>query len=215
MGTTQVPLVFKAPNGVVYSSDKTMPGGIGKPPPIDKLTKDIQETLNPSRIINRVYIGSDGSKIELFITAGNGRRVFHDPHTCMLGSDAILNDIGIQKLNTGNDTLPIMETRFKKSSEKIETEMYLCYVVQGDVVPSTQDVRTKMIWQTLLGDGGMPSYFFRVTQLTQGTDEKKRSEISNFVEGMWAQIGPIMKGKVEGDKNDPAPVPLTPEEMHP
>ena len=216
IGTTQVPLVFTAPNKVVYTSQTTMTGGgIGKGEPIDKLTKDIQETLNPSRIINREYVGSDGSRIGLFITAGNGRRVFHDPHTCMLGSDAILTDIGILNLNSGNDTVPIMETRFRRTSEHIETEMFMCYVVQGDVVPSTQDVRTKMIFQTLFGDGGMPSYFFRVTQLSPGTEEQRRAEIQNFVEGMWAQIGPVLKGKVSGDPNDPAPVPLSPDEMHP
>ena len=207
LGTTQVPREFTAPNGVVYKVIDT--------PDYDKLTKAIQETLNPSRIVNRVYEGSDGSRLGLFITAGNGRRVFHDPHTCMMGSDSILDDIQMLNLKTENDVLPIMETRVRRTQEKEQAEMFICYAVQGEIVPRTEDVRNRMILQTLLGDGGMPSYFFRVTQMSLGTDEAKRAQITNFVEGMWNQIGPILRGKVAGDKNDPPPVPLTPEQMHP
>jgi exosortase len=139
----------------------------------DKLSREVQETLNPSRVISRVYRGSDGSTIELFITAGNGRKVFHDPHTCMLGGDAVLNDIGEIDIPSAAGPVRVLETRFRTASQPDETEMLICYVVDGKMVPRTEDVRNHIILQTLFGDGGKPSYWMRVTQRTAGTDRDR------------------------------------------
>lgn len=198
ISTKQVPKQFEW-NGVTYS---LVPSDMN-----DTLTKDVLETLNPTRIISRTYTGSDGSSLNLFITAGNGRKVFHDPHTCMLGSDAVLRDIQELHIDTKAGTLEVLETRFKKTQQVQETEMLICYVVEGKMVPSTTDVRNRIILQTVFGDSGMPSYSFRVTQNKQGTSEDRRKEIIDFTAGIWSQIGPIMKGEVKGEYEPPPVAP--------
>jgi exosortase len=206
---SQVPMEFVAPGSkpgsqVVYTAAEN--------PNNDKLTKEVQETLNPNRVISRVYHGSDASTIELFITAGNGRKVFHDPHTCMLGSDAVLTDIGQLDVPSSAGTVRVLETRFKTALSPDQTEMLICYIVDGQMVPRTEDVRNRIIFQTLFGDGGKPSYWMRVTQRSPGTDDEKRMQLIHFVSGMWSRIGPILEGKVPGEPDakpepiaDPAP----------
>jgi exosortase len=191
----QVPMEFTAPGRTPGQVVKYVASDdAGR----DKLTKVVLETLNPSRVISRVYRGSDGSSIELFMTSGSGRHVFHDPHTCMLGSDALLTDVGEIDIPSPNGTVRVLETRFKTGLRPEETEMLVCYLVDGKMVPRTEDVRNRIILQTFFGDGGKPSYWLRVTQRSAGTDEEKRQQAINFVSGLWTQIGPILEGKVPG-----------------
>jgi hypothetical protein len=173
----------------------------------DRLTAVVQETLKPSRVISRIYQGSDGSSIELFITAGNGRKTFHDPHTCMLGSDAELRDQQELTIPSSAGPVRVLETRFKTVTRPDETEMLICYVVDGQMVPHTEDVRNRIILQTLFGDGGKPSYWMRVTQKSPGTDREKREQIINFVSGIWGRIGPVLEGNVKGEP-DTKPEPI-------
>src|SRR5579871_5207901 len=160
IATFQVPKSFVG-NGVNYVMPPTLPD-------IDQLSKEVQEALNPTRIINREYEGSDGSRIQFFLTAGNGRKVFHDPHTCSIGSDAVLSDVGVIDVPTPHGTVRLLESRFKHSGQTIEQEFMFCYFVEGKNVQSTEQVRNKMISQMLFGDAGKPSYFFRCINMAQG-----------------------------------------------
>lgn len=189
VATTDVPLRFTV-DGVTYAVPAE------EQDQIDKLPKAIQEELNPIRVINRDYVGSDGSKIQFFLTAGNGRKVFHDPHTCSLGSDATLRDIGNVDIPGPNGiNMRLLESSFKHTGLPDEYEMMFCYVVEGKIVQRTEQVRNQMIRQMLLGDGGQPSYFFRVFQEQAGTDEQKRQQLKRFISGMWNEIGPILSGQ--------------------
>jgi len=192
----QVPMEFTAPG---RTPGKTVTYTAHDDPGRDKLSKVVLETLSPSRVISRVYQGSDGSSIELFMTSGNGRHVFHDPHTCMLGSDALLTDIGEIDIPSRVGSVRVLETRFKTALQPEETEMLVCYLVDGKMVPRTEDVRNHIIVQTFFGDGGKPSYWLRVTQKSAGTDQEKREQAINFVSGLWEQIGPILEGKAPGE----------------
>jgi exosortase len=171
----------------------------------DKLPKDVQEVLKPSRIVNRTYNSANGH-IGFFLTAGNGRKVFHDPHTCFLGSSAVLRDIRTVDIPTKHGTLRMQESHYKYTDMPDEFIMMFCYVVEGQVVQSTEQVRNKMIWQMLFGDSGKPSYFFRVTQQMPGTEEAFRKQMTEFITGLWNEIGPILLGQ-EAGKEEAAPTP--------
>lgn len=172
----------------------------------DRLPKDVQEVLKPSRIINRMY-NSERGRVQLFMTAGNGRKVFHDPHTCALGANARVVDFQIVDIPTKYGTLRVQESHYKYTETPDEYIMMFCYVVEGTVVQSTEQVRNKMIWQMLLGDSGKPSYFLRVTQRYSGTNSTLRKQMTQFITGLWNDIGPVLTDKAEA-KEDDAPTPL-------
>jgi exosortase len=199
IATFQVPKSFVS-NGVTYTVPPTME--------IDRLSKEVQEALNPTRIINRDYAGSDGSRIQFFLTAGNGRKVFHDPHTCSIGSDAVLSDVGTVDIPTARGTIRVLESRFKRTGQPGEQEFMFCYFVEGKNVQRTEQVRNKMIAQMLFGDSGQPSYFFRCIQEVPGVEPQKRQQLINFITGMYAQIGDILTGKQHGQPDAP-PIPST------
>lgn len=163
----------------------------------DKLPKDVQEVLKPSRVINRIYKSANGG-IQFFMTAGNGRKVFHDPHTCALGSNARVVDVGVVDIPTKYGTIRVQESHYKYTDIPDEFIMMFCYVVEGTVVQRTEQVRNKMIWQMLFGDSGKPSYFLRFTQQLPGTDKAYRNQMIEFISGMWNEVGPVLTGKVPG-----------------
>lgn len=196
IATFQVPSEFTI-DGETWTAEKS--------PDFDKLPKDVQEILNPSRIINRVYNSSNGH-IEFFMTAGSGRKVFHDPHTCLLGSSAMLRDIAVVDIPTKHGTLRVQESHYKYTNSPDEFIMMFCYVVEGQVVQRTEQVRNKMIWQMLFGDSGKPSYFFRVTQRLSGTEPILKEQMTQFITGMWNDIGPILLGQEPGQP-EAAPTP--------
>lgn len=198
IATMQVPKEFTTA-GVTY---KLIPDR-----ETDKLTKAVQEALNPARVINRFYTGSDGSQIQLFITAGNGRKVFHDPHTCSLGSDAVLQDVGTADVPTSDGKITLQESHYHyNSSPNNKFVMMFGYVVDDKVVQRTEQVRNSMILQTFFGDSGKPSYFVRVMQMTPGENQKQREQVTNFVSGLWQNIGPVLLGKAAAI-DEPPPVP--------
>jgi exosortase len=208
IATTQVPSKFVSNDVTWMAAPALMDGGY-----YDKLPKAIQEELNPIRVIDRDYLGSDGARLHFFMTAGNGRRVFHDPHTCALGSDAMLNDVGIVDIPTQHGIVRVQESRYKKVNNPEESEAMYCYIVEDKVVQRTEQVRNSMIWQTFFGDSGKPSYFFRVVQYAQGSDEAKRQQMINFISGMWDQIGPILKGQAPA-RAEPPPTPVANDAPH-
>jgi exosortase len=202
IATSQVPLKLAA-NGVSWS---VLPD-----PTMDKLSPDIQSQLNPRRVVSRHYIGTDGGQMEFFMTAGNGRWTFHDPHNCSLGSDAELQDIGVVSIPTPEGTLPVLEARYHRSGSPDTFEMMFCYVANGKVLQRTEQMHKALVWQTFFGDDGKPSYFLRFTQDAAGTEEEKRAQLQRFIGAMWEQIQPVLTGKVKAIP-EPPPVPISTQE---
>ncbi|HEV2473332.1 MAG TPA: exosortase/archaeosortase family protein [Chthonomonadales bacterium] len=184
VSNSQAPAVLRGA-GVVWKADRS-------DPMYDALPKAVQDELRPSRVINRNYMGSDGSRIQFFLTAGNGRKVFHDPHTCSLGSDATLTDRAIVSVPTALGTLRVQESAFRRAGDPNQYEVLFFYVVEGRIVQRTEQVRNQLILQMLLGDRGMPSYFFRVVQGIPGIDGARRGEATRFIAAMWNKIGGIL-----------------------
>jgi hypothetical protein len=166
----------------------------------DKLTKEVNEVLSPMRVINRDYGGSDGSHINLFITAGSGRKTFHDPHTCSLGSDAVLEDVGpltIPLLPGSHPGLPqvtLSEHQFHHNNDTDRFEFMMFYVVEGKVIQTPAGARKAILRQMFYGDAGKPSYFVRVTQESVGTDEEHRQQLVRFTAALWKHAGPVLAG---------------------
>ncbi len=198
ISTRQVPMQLAA-NGITWKAQSG--------PLVDKLTKFIQDQLNPRRIINREYDGTDGSHLGFFMTAGNARWTFHDPHNCSLGSDAQLQDVGVVTIPTARGPLQVLETRFKRNGSQDEFEMMFCYVVEGKALQRTEQVHKSLVWQTFFGDAGKPSYFLRFTQSAAGTDEEKRQQLMHFIAAMWENISPVLTGQVKAEY-EPPPVPV-------
>jgi exosortase len=169
-------------------------------PSRDKLTKEVNEVLSPMRVISRDYGGSDGSHINLFITAGNGRKTFHDPHSCSLGSDAVLEDIGSLTIPVAAGTRPdlrqvtLSEHQFHRNNDTERFEFFMFYVVEGKVVLNPTDARKAIMRQMFYGDAGKPSYFVRITQDSPGTDEEHRQQLIRFASAIWKQSGPVLSG---------------------
>lgn len=197
IATSQVPIEFTV-NGHTWKADTTQRD-------FDRLPRDVQEVLNPSRVINRTYKSAQGG-VQLFITAGNGRKVFHDPHTCALGSNARVMDVRVLDIPTEHGTIRVQESRYKYIDMPDEFVLMFFYVVEDQVVQRTEQVRNRMIWQMLMGDSGKPSYFIRATQLMPGTEEVYRQQMIEFLTGLWNAIGPILTGKQEA-RYEPPPVP--------
>lgn len=206
IATSQVPAQLSG-DGVTWH-DAT------SPPIRDRETRAVVEELRPLRLVNRDYVGTDGSRIGFFLTAGNGRNVFHDPHTCSLGSDATLTDAGPASISTPSGTVRLMESRFKMAGSPDSYEMMFFYVVQGSVIQRTSQVRTRLLLQTLLGDSGMPSYFFRVVQNSPGSDAAHRQQLMRFIRAMWGATGPILRGERPGIAGPP-PMPIASESATP
>ncbi len=199
IATAQVPTQFKA-------GDVTWTADTGKKD-YDKLPSDVQEVLHPSRVINRTYKSDKSGQVQLFVTAGNGRKTFHDPHTCALGGNAQVLDIKVVDVPTKYGTVRVQESHYKYSDMPDEFLLMFFYVVEDKVVQQTSEIRNAMILQTFLGDSGIPSYFVRVTQTMPGTDSARLMETTQFIEGMWEKVGPIMTGK-EPALYEPPPIPL-------
>lgn len=199
----QVPLEMTE-GGVTWSTPPS--------PTRDKLTKEVNEVLSPLRVISRDYGGSDGSRINLFITAGNGRKTFHDPHSCSLGSDAVLEDIGpltIPLLPGSMPGLPqvtLSEHQFHHNSDADRFEFMMFYVVEGKVVQTPAETRRAIMRQMFYGDAGKPSYFVRITQESAGTDEDHRQQLIRFTAALWKHAGPVLSGLEKAKPDSPVEI---------
>ena len=191
IATFQVPLDMQE-GGVSWSCAPS--------PTRDKLTKEVNEVLSPMRVIDRTYGGSDGSRINLFITAGNGRKTFHDPHSCSLGSDAVLEDVGSLTIPVLPGTRPdlpqvtLSEHQFHHNNDMDRFEFMMFYVVEGKVVLDPAQARSAIMRQMFYGDAGKPSYFVRITQESPGTDEEHRQQLVRFTAAIWKHAGPVLSG---------------------
>jgi exosortase len=160
---------------------------VGMDVPIDKVVKEV---TNPKAWLDRNY-SSPGrpTMINLLISAGNGRRVFHDPHTCFLGSGYFLHDVGTEKIDTPRGPVTVQLSEVEDPNHGRSLMMFL-YVVGGKQLQTTQAVNWALIGQTLLGDGGKPSYFIRFRQLASGTGPDRHEELRSFVRAVWSDVGP-------------------------
>lgn len=199
IGTAQVPTEFQA-GGVTWKAETTARD-------YDKLPKDVQENLHPSRVINRMYRSNKGGQIQVFVTAGNGRKTFHDPHTCALGSNAQVVDIKTVDVPTSYGTVRVQESHYRYTDSPDEQLLMFFYVVEDKVLQKTEQIRNAMILQTVLGDSGIPSYFVRVTQPMPGVDDARMKETTDFIAALWDKIGPVMTGK-EKALPEPPPTPM-------
>ncbi len=200
IATTQVPFTLNS-GTTTFKAEKTF-----STPIFDRLPKNIQDQLKPTRLINRDYTGSDGSLLNLFMTAGNARWTFHDPHNCSLGSDAVLNDVGILTIPTAKGPVTVLESRFQKNGSKDMYEMMYFYVVDGSQLQTTQAMHKSLLFQTILGTSNHPSYFLRFDQRVPGTDEEKRQQLMHFIAATWEAISPVILNKQHAIE-EPPPVP--------
>lgn len=184
---SQVPLRFTQ-EGVTYVSQD-----FGE---FDTLPKEVREELQPLRVVHRIYHGSKGERLELLLTAGNGRKVFHDPHTCSIGMNASLQDISVQNVPTEHGTFGVQESQFRYVANDISYKALFFYVMEDKILQRTEQVRNRLLWQMLVGDSGKPSYFVRITNLMPGDNAREREDMKRFIAGLWNQIGPILAGQV-------------------
>jgi exosortase len=207
IATFQVPFEFDY-DGVHYSAPTH-----DKDPQVDRLTHEAAEALSPTRVINRIYQGSDGSVSQFFMTSGSGRKTFHDPHSCMLGSNAALTDVGTPDLPTPLGPVKVQESTYQIPGETGRNEFMFCYVVEGRILQDKYQIRNAIMRQMIIGDSGRPSYFLRFIPTNPSASEAtKRKQIVHFIAGMWNAIGPILKGDKKGVP-DNSPITL-PEKNH-
>ena len=168
-------------------------------PQVDRLTHEAAEALSPTRVINRIYEGSDGSVSQFFMTSGSGRKTFHDPHSCMLGSNAALTDVGTPDLPTPLGPVKVQESTYNIPGDSARNQFMFCYVVEGKILQDKFQIRNAIMHQMVFGDAGQPSYFLRFIPQNQGVAETlKRQQLVHFIAGMWSSIGPILKGEKNG-----------------
>lgn len=198
IATTQVPMALDA-DGVRWTAGRGLM--------LDRVPREVQDSLqNPSRVINRDYSGSDGSRIQFFMTAGNARWTFHDPHNCSLGSNAILHDVDIVSIPVRGGSLQVLECHFARNGNPEKYELMYCYVVEGKVLQRTDQVHKSIVWQTFFGDAGKQSYFLRFTQNAPGTDPEHRRQLMQFAGAMWERIHGVLLGR-EPAVREPPPRP--------
>lgn len=201
IATTQVPFTLRS-GTTTFKAEQTL-----STPLFDRLPKNIQDQLKPTRLINRDYTGSDGSQLNLFMTAGNARWTFHDPHNCSLGSDAVLSDVGILTIPTAKGPVKVLESRFQRNGTSEQYEMMYFYVVNGRQLQTTQEMHKSLLFQTILGTSNHPSYFLRFDQRVAGTDEQKRQQLIHFIAATWEAISPVILNK-EHAIAEPPPAPM-------
>jgi hypothetical protein len=163
----------------------------------------------------RMYKGSDGSFTQFFMTSGSGRKTFHDPHSCMLGSDAVLSDVGTPDIPSPFEPIKVQESTYQMNGMPDKNLMMFCYVVEGKILQNKYQIRNAIMRQMVLGDAGRPSYFLRFLPqtLAQGAPAEviKRNQLTHFIAGMWTQIGPILVGQKPG-LPDSTPIQLAAEQ---
>jgi len=156
----------------------------------------LQEYLKPKAWIDRDYVAAKPRTgfVNLLISAGDGRRVFHDPHTCFLGSGYFLHDVRKETLETPAGPVTVQVAEAENARDHTKSLLMFLYVVDGRQIQTTQGVNTAIIWQTLLGGTGRPSYFLRFRQLAPGTGEERLEELRSFIRSVWAAVYPKVVG---------------------
>jgi exosortase len=160
------------------------------------ITPEVEEALHPSSYINRIYTGSaaEPGPVELLLTAGNGRKVFHDPHTCFPSGGYDMHDVRVETIDTPAGPVKMQVSELENKIDHSRSLMMFCYLVDGAQYQSTQRMNTALMWQLLFGDSGRPSYFLRFRHMTPGTDSKHQNELKSVIRAVWSAIAPKAAG---------------------
>jgi exosortase len=160
------------------------------------ITPDVQEALKPRAYINRIYDGanSGSGQVELLLTAGDGRKSFHDPHTCFLGNGYDMRDVRVETIDTPAGPLKVQVAEAESSTDHSRTLLMFCYIVDGKQYQTTQQMNTALVFQLLFGDSGRPSYFLRFRETAPGTEPAKQEELKSFIRSVWASIATKVVG---------------------
>ncbi len=199
IATFQVPMDFTW-DGVRYTSTTR-----AQDPMLDRITQAEADTLIPTRVINRIYKGSDGSLNQVFITCGSGRTTFHDPHACMRGANTPMTDVARPVITTPRGPLQVQESTFQDVGMPMPTFMMYCYVVNGTVMQDAKQIRGSIMHQMLVNDTGKASYFVRFMPVNIGETAIRKTQLTHFMSGLWNEIAPVMKGEAPAQA-DPSPV---------
>ena len=87
------------------------------------ITPEVKSALNPISYINRYYSGHSGGPalVEMLLTAGNGRKVFHDPHTCFLGSGYDMRDVRVETIQSPMGPLTVQVAEAESVQDHTKT----------------------------------------------------------------------------------------------
>jgi hypothetical protein len=99
--------------------------------------------------------------------------------------------------------LRLQESILKFNDVADRYEVVFGYVVDGRVVPRTEDIHLALVWQTIFGTSGKPSYFMRFTPRNPGTGRDRREQLLRFAGALWEQIGPILEGRAAARPEPP------------
>jgi exosortase len=158
------------------------------------ITKDVQDTLQPDVYLERIYVAKPPATglIGLFITGGNSRHTFHDPHDCFVGSGLLLDDGPVTKIETSAGSLWVQEATATDPRAHTKELLFFVFVVDGKLYHTLGEVHEAIVRQTFFGSDGYPFYLVRLRQMVKGTDPARREELIRFAKALWPVIGPIM-----------------------
>ena len=161
--------------------------------------------LNPLRVINRDYVGSDGSRIQLFMTAGNGAQGIPRPAQLRIGQRC---------RDLGSGTIPITTPAGNHSGagdsalqagqaarQRTENDVLLRGAGQGAAIhaPDTQRLDLADVFRRR-----RPALVLRArVSGSAGHRTNAAPADRNFIGGLWQNIGPILHGTVPGQPEAP------------
>ncbi len=158
------------------------------------LTKDVKDTLQPDTYLERTYLAKlpKSGVIGLFITGGNSRHTFHDPHECFVGSGLLLDDGPVSAIETSVGTLYVQEATATDPRTKEKELLFFVFIVDGQLYHTLGQVHQAVFWNTFTGSKGYPFYLVRLRQMVKGTEKARRDELVAFAQAIWPEIGPKM-----------------------
>ena len=155
------------------------------------ITPVVQQTLQPDSYLDRNYRNLDGNgNINLFITGGNSRHTFHDPHDCFMGSGFLIKDLPVIKVNTTAGLISVQVSQVENPTTREKSLLMFLYVVDGRPENTIAGVETKTAIHSILGISSRPFYFVRFRQLGMGVDDVHRKQIISFISSVWPHIAP-------------------------
>lgn len=173
----------------------TLAGGawtrLGEDTPI---TKDVQDTLQPDTYLERIYLARPPATglIGLFITGGNSRHTFHDPHECFVGSGLLLDDGPVTAIETSAGTLWVQEATATDPRAHTKELLFFVFIVDGKLYHTLGEVHEAILRQTFFGSNGYPFYLVRMRQMVKGTSAQRHAELVSFAKALWPAIAPLV-----------------------
>ncbi|MCC6730432.1 MAG: exosortase [Chthonomonadales bacterium] len=157
------------------------------------ITEQVKSVLEPDTYLDRNYVSDrlGGRVVNLFMTGGNSRRTFHDPHDCFMGSGYDLADRGLKRIDTPAGPVYLQESVATNPVDHVQQLIMFAYIVDGRMMQSMAAVHGAILRQTLLGSSsGRPFYFVRFRHLGSGAGDDRRKELVDFVRSAWPTLAP-------------------------